>query len=58
VDAEGLGAQLVIEALKHEGIATVFVLLGDPMGSIVNDVAPLGRRVLSVHPHSDEFFNA
>jgi thiamine pyrophosphate-dependent acetolactate synthase large subunit-like protein len=58
VDAEGLGAQLVIEALKYEGIATVFVLLGDPMGSIVNNVAALGRRVFSVHPHSDELFNA
>jgi thiamine pyrophosphate-dependent acetolactate synthase large subunit-like protein len=58
VDAEGLGAQLVIEALKYEGITTVYVLPGDPVGSIVNNVAALGRRVLSVHPHSDELFSA
>ena len=42
MDAEGLGAQLVIEALKYEGITTVYVLPGDPVGSIVNNVAALG----------------
>jgi thiamine pyrophosphate-dependent acetolactate synthase large subunit-like protein len=33
--AEVIGAQLVIEALRHEGMDTVYVLPGDPVGTIV-----------------------
>jgi len=46
--AEVLGAQLVIEALKREGVNTVYVLPGDPVGSIVNNAAAMGMRVISV----------
>ena len=46
--AEVIGAQLVIEALQHEGINTVYVLPGDPVGSIVNNAAAMGMRVISV----------
>ena len=46
--AEVIGAQLVIEALRHEGIDTVYVLPGDPVGSIVNNAAAMGMRVISV----------
>ncbi len=35
---EVIGAQLVIEALRHEGMDTVYVLPGDPVGSIVNNM--------------------
>jgi acetolactate synthase-1/2/3 large subunit len=45
---EVIGAQLVIDALKHEGIDTVYVLPGDPVGSIVNNAAAMGMRVISV----------
>src|SRR6266545_2477628 len=46
--AEVTGAQLTIEALKREGIDTVYVLPGDPVGSIVNNAAAMGLRVISV----------
>ncbi len=46
--AEVTGAQLTIEALKREGIDTVYVLPGDPVGNIVNNAAAMGLRVISV----------
>jgi 2-hydroxyacyl-CoA lyase 1 len=46
--AEVTGAQLTIEALKREGIDTVYVLPGDPVGGIVNNAAAMGMRVISV----------
>ena len=45
--AEISGAQLVVESLRREGVDTVYVLPGDPVGDIVNgcaDRVPRHRR--------------
>ena len=46
--AEISGAQLVIDSLKREGVNTVYVLPGDPVGDIVNGCAKAGLRVISM----------
>ena len=46
--AEISGAQLLIDSLKREGVDTVYVLPGDPVGNIVNGCAEAGLRVISV----------
>ena len=46
--AEITGAELVVEALKREGIDTIYTLPGDPVGPIVNGCAEAGLRVISV----------
>ena len=42
------GAQLVVESLKREGVDTVYVLPGDPVGDIVNGCAKAGIRMISM----------
>ena len=46
--AEISGAQLTVEALKREGVETVYVLPGDPVGDIVNGCAQAGFRMISM----------
>ena len=46
--AEISGAQLVVESLKREGVDTVYVLPGDPVGGIVNGLARAGLKVIAV----------
>ena len=46
--AQITGAELVVDALKREGIDTVYTLPGDPVGPIVNGCAEAGLRVISV----------
>ncbi|MCI0441248.1 MAG: thiamine pyrophosphate-binding protein, partial [Chloroflexi bacterium] len=45
---EVTGAQLVVESLKREGVDTVYVLPGDPVGEIVNGLAKAGMRMVSM----------
>ena len=42
------GAQLVVDSLKREGVDTVYVLPGDPVGGIVNGLARAGLKVIAV----------
>ena len=46
--ADITGAQLVVESLQREGVDTVYVLPGDPVGGIVNGLARAGRKVIAV----------
>ena len=46
--AQITGAELVVDALKREGIDTIYTLPGDPVGPIVNGCAEAGMRVISV----------
>ena len=42
------GSQLVVDSLKREGVDTVYVLPGDPVGPIVNGCAEAGLRMIAV----------
>ena len=46
--AEISGAQLVIDSLRREGVDTIYVLPGDPVGDIVNGWADAGHRAIAV----------
>ena len=47
------GAQLVVESLQREGVDTVYILSGDPVGPIVVGCAKVGMRCIAVimRPH-------
>ena len=42
------GAQLVIDSLRREGVDTIYVLPGDPVGPIVNGWASEGYQAIAV----------
>ena len=42
------GAQLVIDSLRREGVDTIYVLPGDPVGPIVNGWASEGHQAIAV----------
>ena len=42
------GAQLVVESLQREGVDTVYILPGDPVGPIVVGCAKAGLRCIAV----------
>ena len=42
------GAQLVIDSLRREGVDTIYVLPGDPVGAIVSGWAAAGHRAIAV----------
>jgi len=42
------GAQLVIDSLRREGVDTIYVLPGDPVGPIVNGWASGGHQAIAV----------
>ncbi|MFQ6026740.1 MAG: thiamine pyrophosphate-binding protein [Dehalococcoidia bacterium] len=46
--AEISGAQLVVESLQREGVDTVYILPGDPVGPIVVGCAKAGMRCIAV----------
>ena len=46
--AEISGAQLVIDSLRREGVDTIYVLPGDPVGDIVNGWADAGHKAIAV----------
>ena len=46
--AEITGAQLVIDSLRREGVDTIYVLPGDPVGDIVNGWADAGHKAIAV----------
>ena len=46
--AEISGAQLVRDSLRREGVDTIYVLPGDPVGDIVNGWAAAGHKAIAV----------
>ena len=42
------GSQLVIDSLRREGVDTIYVLPGDPVGPIVNGWASEGHQAIAV----------